>query len=308
MARRRLAGLAALAGCFVFYIAYGEWFSWLLLVLSLILPWLSLVLSLPMMLSFRVSLEGARTVPMGTAGNLWLRGRCRLPMAPFRGRIRLRRCFTGEEFWYRPQDGIPSGHCGGYIVTARRVRICDYLGLFALPLSCREPHILRIRPLPVPIPALPELDHYLARAWRPKFGGGYGENHELRPYRPGDSLNQIHWKLTSKTGRWTIREPMEPQRGLVLVTMELSGTAEELDRKLGRLLWLGNRLLEKAVSFQLRVMTGEGLLSADIRTEDALLRQLDALLCSPAASEGSLEACDFAASWQYHIGGAPDED
>lgn len=308
MAGRRLAALAALAGCFIFYIAYGEWFSWLLLMLILALPWLSLVLSLPMMLSFRVMLEGAQTVTVGTRGDLWLRGRCRLPMAPFRGQIRLRRCFTGEEFRYDTMAGIPYDHCGGYTVTARRVRVCDYLGLFALPIPCREPHILRVRPVAVPIPALPELDRYLARAWRPKFGGGYAENHELRLYRPGDSLNQIHWKLTAKTGKWTIREPMEPQRGLILVTLDLCGTPEELDRKLGRLLWLGNHLLEKGVAFQLRALTGDGILSADIRQEEALTRQLDELLCSPLTKEGTLSGRDFAASWHYHIGGGPDED
>ena len=42
MPGRRIAGLGLLAGCFVFYIAYGEWFSWLLLMLILALPWLSL--------------------------------------------------------------------------------------------------------------------------------------------------------------------------------------------------------------------------------------------------------------------------
>ena len=308
MPGRRIAGLGLLAGCFVFYIAYGEWFSWLLLMLILALPWLSLALSLPMMLSFRVTLEGAETVPQGTRGDLWLQGRCRLPMAPFRGQIRLRRCFTGEEFTYAPAAGIPSEHCGGYQVTARRVRVCDYLGLFAWPVALREPHILRIRPKPVPILQLPEPDNFQAKAWRPKFGGGYAENHELRLYRPGDSLNQIHWKVTAKTGKWTIREPMEPQRGLILVTMDLCGTPEELDRKLGRLLWLGNHLLEKDVAFQLRVMTGAGIFSGDIRQEDDLLRQLDALLCAPAAETGTLEGCSAAVSWLYHIGGAPDEN
>ena len=81
-----------------------------------------------------------------------------------------------------------------------------------------------------------------------------------------------------------------------------------MNRKLGRLLWLGKHLLEKAVPFRLRVMTGEGLLSADIREEEELLRQLDNLLCSPLAKEGSAAELPLAASWQYHIGGAPDEE
>ena len=152
-----------------------------------------------------------------------------------------------------------------------------------------------------------ELETFLAKSWRPKFGGGYAENHELRLYRPGDNLNQVHWKLTAKTGKWMLREPMEPQRGLVLLTMELRGTPEELDRKLGRLLWLGNHLLEKNISFRLRVLTGQGLEDREIASAQQLLEQLDALLCSPAAAEGSLPDPAAPASWHYHIGGEPDE-
>ncbi|MBR2633811.1 MAG: DUF58 domain-containing protein, partial [Lentisphaeria bacterium] len=43
---------------------------------------------------------------------------------------------------------------------------------------------------------------------RPKPGGGYGENYEIRQYRPGDNLNQIHWKLSAKVGDLMLREPM----------------------------------------------------------------------------------------------------
>ncbi len=307
MAARRVLYLTALSGCWIFYIAYGEWFSWLALVLVLGLPILSLVLSLPVMLTFRVRLEGAEAVTMGAEGQLWLQGTSPMPMPPFRGRIRLRRCFEGTFSWYDSREGLPTAHCGGYTVTGEKIRICDYLGLFALPVSCREPRTVLVRPVEREIPHLPELDKYLARAWRPKFGGGFSENHELRLYRPGDNLNQVHWKLTAKTGKWMLREPMEPQRGLVLVTMDLSGTPEELDRKLGRLLWLGKHLLEKGLPFELRILTGKGILTHAVTDEAVLLRQLDELLCTPIAQEGSVTDQAYAASWQYHIGGDVDE-
>lgn len=307
MAIRRLIYLTVLSGCGIFYIAYGEWFSFLALVLVLILPWASLLLSLPVMLSFRVRLEGAQNLPMGAPGEIWLQGGSRLPMPPFRGRIRLRRCFTGELLWYRSEAGLPTAHCGAFVATGEKVDICDYLGLFSLPVNCRESRTVRIRPDPVPIACLPELDKYLARAWRPKFGGGFAENHELRLYRPGDNLNQVHWKLTAKTGKWMLREPMEPQRGLVLVTMDLCGTPEELDRKFGRLLWLGQLLLEKNLPFQLRVLTGNGIQSLQVSDEGQLQRQIDQLLCAPAAEEGSVADRAYTASWQYHIGGDVDE-
>lgn len=31
--------------------------------------------------------------------------------------------------------------------------------------------------------------------------GAYAEEHELRPYRPGDPMRTVHWKLTAKQER-----------------------------------------------------------------------------------------------------------
>ena len=199
-----------------------------------------------------------------------------------------------------------AGHCGGIAVTVARARVCDYLGLFAFPVGKVTPKTILVRPKPLPIPAIPDLDRYIARAWKPK-SGGFAENHELRLYRPGDSLNQVHWKLTAKTGKWMIRQPMEPQRGLVMLTMTLRGTPEELDRKFGRLLWLGKYLVEKDVRFEIRTLTADGVQSSWVQTEQELNKATDTLLCAGEAKEGSIRDFGFAASWQYHIGGEPDE-
>lgn len=64
-----------------------------------------------------------------------------------------------------------------------------------------------------------------------------------------------------------LREPMEPERGLMLVTMDLRGTASELDNKLGRLLWLSNWLLEQGITFDVQVLTGNGIENWTIRDE-----------------------------------------
>ena len=148
----------------------------------------------------------------------------------------------------------------------------------------------------------PDLNQFIARSWRPKFGGGFAENHELRPYRPGDSLNQIHWKLSAKTGDLILREPMEPNGNLVLVTMDLNGTPEELDHKFGRLLWPSGYLLENGLRHELRVLTADGPVSCPIINEPALTAAVDALLCCPAG-DGTLLDADCGAAWQFHIGG-----
>ena len=232
MAIRRLWYLAALLGSWMFYMAYGEWFSWILLLTMLGLPWLSLLLSLPAILRFRAEPSCPEAVTLGSAGAVHLLGSCPLPMPPFRGRLRLQHAISGEKRPYPTGSSLPTAHCGGITVTPEKVRVLDYLGLFSFPVKNTSQKIVRIRPLPLAVDDLPPITQYAARAWKPKFGGGYAENHELRPYRPGDNLNQIHWKLTAKTGKWMLREPMEPQRGKLLVTMELSGTPEEFESAL----------------------------------------------------------------------------
>lgn len=307
MAVRRLWYLAALLSCWVFYIAYGEWFSWLLLWIVLGLPWLSLLISIPAMVRFHATPDGSDWLLLGSYGDLWLLGSCPLPMPPFRGKLRLKHSITGETRRYVTGTGLPTGHCGGITATAEKVRVCDYLGLFSFRVKHTSEKTILIRPAPVPVPALPSLRRYTANRWKPKFGGGFAENHELRLYRPGDSLNQVHWKLSAKTGNLILREPMEPIRGLILLTMTLKGTPEELDRKFGRLLWLGSRLLQEDAPFTLRVLTAEGVLAFPVATEQTLSRTIDTLLCTGAAAEGSIRDQSFAASWQYHIGGEPDE-
>lgn len=307
MAARRVIYLAVLASCFVFYIAYGQWLSWLVLAAVLAVPWFSLALSMPAMCRFQVTASVPRYLELGMTEELWLVGGCSLPMPPFRGRLKLKRLISGESWYYQDREDLPAGHCGGILVTPEAVKVFDYLGLFSFPVRCRETHTILIRPKPVPMEPEQDIFRAIAHSWTPKTGGGYAENHELRPYRPGDGLNQLHWKLSAKAGTLIIREPMEPRQGLVLLTMNLRGTPEALDRKFGRLLWLGTHLLDQDIPFVLQALTGEGLLTFSISAQPQLMRAVDTLLCRKAAAEGDLQQRDTTASWHCHIGGAPDE-
>lgn len=161
-------------------------------------------------------------------------------------------------------------------------------------------------PEPLPVSELPSLERFLSVSWQPKPGGGFSENHELRLYRPGDRLNQVHWKLSAKTGKTIVREPMEPTQRRMLVELVLSGTPEELDRKLGRLLWLGGHLLELELSFELRALTGEGEFLWPVASPETLQSAAGRLLRTPAAPLDAEMTC-MAAAWRYRIGGGKDE-
>lgn len=307
MGKNRFTYICALLGCVGFYIAYREWLSWLLLVAVLGLPWLSLLVSLPLILSFRATVKGPASVPMDTEAMVTLEGTARQIVPAFSGRLRLTKALTGESRAYKNGGAVPTEHCGGILAAPEKIFVCDLLGLFRFRVRQPEKKWVIVRPKSVPIPQLPELERYLAKAWKPKPGGGYAENHEMRQYRPGDSLNQIHWKLTAKIGKLTLREPMEPLRGRVLLTVDICGSPEELDRKFGRLLWLGNHLLEKGLPFDIRALTGEGTVTYTVKNEKNLEEALDKLLCAAPAVSGSVLDGVLSASWHRHVGGEPDE-
>ena len=299
--------LTVLSVCVIFYLSYQEWFGWFVLLLILLLPLFSLVISLPAMLSFTAQPEGPVTLTMGDSGDIWLMGQCSLPVPPFKGRLRLRGIQSGEQWRYRSGGNLPTEHCGGITVTAEKVWVYDYLGLIGIPVRRSQGKTVLVRPKKAEMEAPTDLNRYLARSWRPKPGGGYAENHDIRLYRPGDSLNQVHWKLTAKTGKWMLREPLQPNRGLMLLTMNLRGNPEILDRKFGELLFLGNYLLELGIPFELRVLSADGIHTYSVLTDPDLENSVDELLTFGSAAQGDIRHRDFAASWLHHIGGEQDE-
>lgn len=306
MITRIVLYLFALADLTLFYIFYQEWASWIVLMAAVGLPWLALLASLPAMARLRLELEVPPRVKL--CGSAWVRLRwdCPLPRPPVRMKLLVKRTTTRESWTLKPGDKLPTDHCGGLVIRSSHPRMYDYLGLFPIPLRHMEQVTAVVMPKKVPLAVPPDLERYLARSWRPKPGGGFGENHELRLYRPGDSLNQVHWKLTAKTGKLMVREPMVPEQGLVLVTMDVTGTPEELDRKFGQLLWLGTYLMERNTSFRIRAMTDRGLESWVVTSRTELEKSVEELLRSGPAV-GTVRDHPGGACRCYHIGGESDE-
>lgn len=306
MAERRIGYLVILIGSVVFFWAYREWLSWILLMIAVFLPWLSFLVSLPAMLTIRVTVKCPESVSMGTETKGSLVGSGKLPLPPIRGKIRAERVLTGQKWRLKGKAALPTEHCGTLTVSPWRVWVYDYLGLLRLPALHKQTATLQVMPLPLPAATVPDMSRYLANAYKPKPGGGFSENHELRLYRPGDNLHQIHWKLSAKTGQLILREPMEAVRGLALVSLSLSGTPEELDRKLGRLSWLSRQLLEQGISHQVDCMTGTGVESFSLQHATDLQDMLSKLLASAPARETDF-AGNTRASWRCQIGGEADE-
>lgn len=302
MLQRWIVYLTALAGSIVFYWAHGAWLSGILLMAVLVLPWLSLLLSLPAMLKSRVQLSAPAHVPLGVPGLLRAELGCPLPPPAIGGKVKFQRLWDGKIISVAPNGNLPADHCGGYRLRSRYLWMCDYLGLWLFPVRLRSSLLYLVRPIPNMPSQLPDLNRFLSSGARPKSGGGYSENHELRLYRPGDSLRQIHWKLSAKTGQLILREPMETRQDAAILTLELSGTPEQRDQKLGRLLGMSRYLAENGVKHRIFCYTGSGMVTLSVSNETDVLTAVDTLLQQRVAPMGETPGYPKAL-WRYHIGG-----
>ncbi|MEG0764800.1 MAG: DUF58 domain-containing protein [Pseudoflavonifractor sp.] len=250
MARCRVGYLLALAAAVAFYIFYNDYPALYLLLLAVFLPIFSLVLSLPGILGLEPELSvGERLLRRGmnAGAELRLRPGFGLPFARVRAELRCTNLLTGEVFCRRVKASGGSGglllkanfeplHCGCCRWEVRGLRICDYLGLFAFHPA--PPGARKVLVLPPDLP--PETVPYLlGRGERNppmtiRPGGGPGEDYDLRPYRPGDPLRSVHWKLSAKTGDLVVRETLEPLPTTIVLTLDLFGSPEDLDRSMDR--------------------------------------------------------------------------
>lgn len=260
MGKNWLLYLTGLLGAVVFHICYFGWFSWFILLLALCLPLFSLVVSILAMVRVRLHMNLPVACMRGDPAYVTLRVQGGfLPIPRFRFRLVMRYRMTGrevilrqqapgQESWYVPLD---TSHCGALECRLTKGRVYDYLGLFAIPVRLPQPVELLIKPAAVQPEKLPNLSQFLARSRRPKPGGGFSEEHEMRDYRPGDSMRDIHWKLSVKTDRTIVREAQEPIRGLTLLTFDLKGPEERIDATLEQLLWLSQWLMEHDTPHQI---------------------------------------------------------
>lgn len=110
--------------------------------------------------------------------------------------------------------------CGPADLPCHRARVYDALGLVGLPLQLPTACSIAVEPEPLEPAELPNLSQFQYRSYHPKPGGGFSEIHDLREYRPGDSLHEIHWKLSAKTDKLIVREAEEPDRGLIVLSFD----------------------------------------------------------------------------------------
>lgn len=320
MLRRRLTYLGALVFAFCFYLFYPKYLAWYLLLFLLCLPALSLALSLPGI--FRLSLHLSAAAPSSRRGGaveaeLSMVDTSTMFVARITGTLTVKNGLTGEAVSapcalpagpgvYTARRSFPADHCGQLCLSAAKLRAQDYLGLFSLPLPGAEEYTLLCLPVPAPPEELPILPSSGGSApLRPRPGGGPGEDYELRPYRPGDPMRQVHWKLSTKLDELVVRETLEERRGTAAVAYDLPRDPGELDLVLDRASWFSSHLLERGVSHTVFTPAPGGRVRMSaLREPRDLEALLEELLSAPGGvgltlPQNAFSQADF--SWVYQV-------
>ncbi|MGN1001539.1 MAG: DUF58 domain-containing protein [Oscillospiraceae bacterium] len=316
MGKNRVLYLGALAGAFAFHAYYTAWVSWFALLLVLCLPVFSLLCSLPAMLGTELRAELPRRCKRGEGAKIefYLQsGRGLLaPLCRFaffktdcmEGTTERKKAkLAGRQ---RLSVPLPTEHCGAVSCAFARGRVYDRLGLFALPLRLPGPMELLVEPLPLAPEPEPDLSRFRVRACKPKPGGGFSELHELREYRPGDSLRDVHWKLSAKTDKLIVREAQQPEGVRALITLDLRLPRSGADRTLDALSWLSARLLEAEAPHSVCWAGSEGGLRwCRVEKPEDIAACVEELLRQGLSEDGpSLAGRAFdEADWRWHLGG-----
>ena len=295
--------LGSLALAWLFRIGYRGWFAPVLFWALLTAPLLVFLLSLPAMLSMRLTLEVKSAVSRGEAceASLRLSSRSLLPVGTLRLQILVENRFTGKTVKLSPRYHclrrgsavfpIPIDSCGALVVSVKRWECLDLLGLFRL----RRPNPDPVTCVVLPVPREPDhpVDFEAAlqtlSRLRPKYGGGFAEEHDLREYRPGDMSNSIHWKLSSKADKLIVREALEEANKDIFLILSRVGKD---DRGLEVLFWLSLELLKRELPHRLAA-NALYTIGNEAESVEALSLLLSSPPGEPAPFDGALARCVF---------------
>lgn len=183
------------------------------------------------------------------------------------------------------QKAIPAlrYHDGAYGVIraeAEKARLLDFLGLFMLPVSCGEPAEILILPPVIPftggnlqLKSLSQTEVQDLQTAKLR-GAGDREQKDIREYREGDPMRDVHWKLSARQDELVVRE-FEPDGSQAAgIWMEPAADTKEFRKSIGRFLGLTNFLQEQGQPYYMVKGNTAGELVKDHEEQYVLLRQL----------------------------------
>lgn len=240
MKRSRVLWVLWLLLAAVYCLIRNDSFGYLLLACSLVLPFLSGILTgrsaKGLTAEVTVSAGGEKNAALD--GTLLLKNKSLVSAGRLVCTIRCENLLTGEIETSELPAAVPakgqaqvgfslkSRHAGRIRVTLEAVRSVDPFGLFsfAAPMAGEASAVTLVEPqsfgLEIQIAygesANMDSDEYSMK----KAGYDPSETFAIREYRPGDRIRQIHWKLTEKFDNLMVRDYGLPIQNTILLLLE----------------------------------------------------------------------------------------
>lgn len=192
---------------------------------------------------------------------------------------------------------LESGYCGYLDVSVQELYLMDWSGFLAV--RCKTEGNGRISVLAdtftagiaVEISSICTQD---ADNWSPdRRGTEHSEVFALRDYVQGDSLRQIHWKLSSKLNQLIVKESSLPVTKSLLLFWDKNtaeATPEEMDAMAEVVASSAQALLEQGLCFVLGWTEGTDLVQEEIEEEEDLLQAIPRMIKMGARPELSMES------------------
>lgn len=184
-------------------------------------------------------------------------------------------------------------HCGYVDISLKNARICDMLGLTSLFKKTR--YTDRITVLPAIFPFNPDMEKSFAYSSDSdifssvKPGDDPSEIFQLREYRSGDSMNRIHWKLSSRGESFIVKELSKPISSRVLILCDLGActAAESSDRVLDMTATVSSFLSGMQSAYTIAAASDDNaLFISEVSDQESLLSALTGL-CTGSACFGN---------------------
>lgn len=282
--------LLLLISAFVFNIFYFAWFSWFLLVLTISVPFVSLAVSLPFMLTsisngFLVfsydKISRAEEFYIGVTGKkgrsvfcprLRIKLNAENSFINKNEKLKIEYAGTLKKPYYSKHNKL-SKHCGCVNLTAKYAKVYDMTGIFFIPVRIDCNITCDIMPRAKKPSVLPDNSKISILGYKPK-NGGFSDYYELREYRAGDSLKNIHWKLSSKYDDLIVREPSTPIYRQFYIKLHFGENLDANDDILARFVYACKHIIKSGMPCC--VVCGDGEVSV-ISGEKELNRFISAL-------------------------------
>lgn len=295
--------LLAVGGAYLLRLSYLGWFGPYFLLCVIVTPLALLVLCLPAMLTLKTMASVPQTVAKNSDAALILRfdgPRFLLPCRVIVS-VEIENTFAGEIWRFREKVADPVSEglevplstalCGQLRCRVTRVECRDLLGLLRVRRAIPEELCCTVLPPAVAPKSVPNIDAALdtAAVLRPKYGGGYSEEHDLREYRPGDAGNSIHWKLSSKTDKLIVREALERENQEIYLVLSRVGAE---DRGLEVLFWLSGELTRRELRHVI-IADRRYVVTNEADSVEAMCALLCAPIGEPLRFDASMARCVF---------------